>query len=158
MAKGDLTISLNKDEYNRLVTTLDKAGDLDTSPAVQKGLREGANSIMRAGKANLAARNKVKTGNLKGSFRIKVTRRKKIGSNYALSGFRRSSRFQRLKGGNHAYLVDKGTGLRWTSRSYAFRGSAEGSFFWTDAVKSEGPKALNNLTDIIERELNKLMG
>ena len=162
MAKGDLTIVLDKKDYERVVRTLDKAADVDTSQAVQKGLREGARDMMNAGKANLAQRNKVKTGNLRKSFAIKVTRRKKIGSNYALTGFKRSTRFNQVKGGNHSYLVDKGTAKRWT-RKGAYRGSVSknspntGSGFFTDAVQTEGPKALNRIVDIIENELNKLM-
>lgn len=158
-----MTLTLNKEEYERLIKTLDEAGDLDTSPAVQKGLREGANAIKNAGKANLASRNKVKTGNLKRSMTIKVTRRKKVGSNYALSGFKRSSGKNAVHGGNHAYLVDRGTVERYTKKGY-YRGSVSkgrpktGSMFFTDAVDREGPRALDRLTTIIEGELKKLMG
>ena len=164
MAKGSLTIVLNKPEFQRLVSTLEKAGDLDTSPAVQKGLREGANLMKEAGKANLASRNKVHTGNLKRSFKIKVTRRKKIGNNYALSGFKRGK-----GGGNHSFLVSRGTTNRYTKSAYTdklgrkypphiYRGAARGSRFWDDAVQTEGPRALNRLVDIIENELKKMMG
>lgn len=162
MAKGDLTITLDKKDYARLVSTLDKASDVDSTAAVNKGLRGGARAMMNAGKANLSQRNKVRTGNLKKSFAIKVTRRKKIGSNYALSGFKRSSRFNKIKGGNAAHLVSEGTAKRWTRKGY-YRGSVskgrpnEGSKFWSDAVQTEGPKALNNLVDIVERELNKML-
>ena len=146
MAKGSLTLSLNRGEFARLRYVLDKAGDLDTSPAVQKGLREGANLMKVAGQSNLAQRNKVKTGTLKKSFRIKVTRRKKIGNNYALTGFKRSNAKKGIKGANHAYLVDRGT-----------KRGARGSYFWTDAVNTKGREALNNLTVIIENELNKML-
>lgn len=162
MAKGDLTIVLDKAEYERLVNTLDKAADVDTTSAVQKGLRDGARDMMNAGKANLGQRNKVVTGNLKRSFAIKVTRRKKIGSNYALSGFKRSTRFNKIGGGNHAHLVDSGTVKRWTKKG-AYRGSISkgrpqtGTSFWRDAVQDEGPKAINRIVDIVEDELNKLM-
>lgn len=158
-----MTITLNKAEYDRLIRVLDQAGDVDTSPAVQRGLRDGANSLKNAGKANLAARNNSVTGTLKKSFVIKVTRRKKIGSNYALSGFKRTSRKQNVRGANHAHLVDSGTARRWT-KTGAYRGSVSkgspntGTRFWRDAVDSEGPKALNNLVYVIERELKKMMG
>ena len=163
MPKGSLTLSLNKAEFQRLLSVLDRAGDLDTSPAVQKGLREGANLMKEAGKANLASRNKTQTGNLKRSFKIKVTRRKKIGNNYALSGFKRGK-----NAGNHAHLVDRGAVNRYTKNAYTdklgrrypphiYRGSVRGTHFWTDAVNTEGRRALNNLTNIIEQELNKLM-
>ncbi len=147
-----MTIVLNKAEYERLVNTLDKAGDLDTSPAVQKGLKEGATAIKTTGKANLSTRNGTKTGNLKKSFTIKVTRRKKVGSNYALSGFKRGK-----GGGSHAHWIDKGTAVRHTKQGYS-RGSITGTKFWSDAVQSEGPRALNNLVNIIEGELRKIMG
>lgn len=164
MAKGDMTIVLNKAEYERLVNTLDKAADVDTSPAVQKGLRDGAKAMQNAGKSNLASRNGTYRGNLKRSFRIKVTKRKKIGSNYALSGFKRSSRFNKVDGaGNHAHLIDRGTAKRWR-KDGRYTGSISkgnphtGTKFWTDAVDSEGPKALKNMVNIIENELDKIMG
>ena len=158
-----MTIVLNKADYARLVKTLDAAGDLDTRPAIQRSLRDGANSMKTAGKANLSSRNNSVTGNLKRSFTIKVTKRKKIGSNYALSGFKRSTRYNKIDGGNHAYLVDSGTRKRWTTQGY-YRGSVSkgrpqiGTRFWRDAVQSEGPRALNNLVYVIEGELKKLMG
>ena len=160
-----MTIVLDKAEYQRLQKTLDKAADLDTSPAVQKGLREGATSIQNKGKSNLASRNGTHKGNLKRSFKIKVTRRKKIGSNYALSGFKRSTRFNKVDGaGNHAHLIDRGTAKRWRLKDGKYTGSISrnrpntGSRFWTDAVESEGPRAINRLVNIVENELEKLMG
>ena len=170
-----MTIVLNKADYARLVKTLDAAGDLDTRPAIQRSLRDGANSMKTAGKANLSSRNNSVTGNLKRSFTIKVTKRKKIGSNYALSGFKRSTRYNKIGGGNHSYLVDSGTRKRWTNKAYTdklgrtypsgmYRGSVSkgrpqiGTRFWRDAVQSEGPRALNNLVYVIEGELKKLMG
>jgi hypothetical protein len=63
-------------------------------------------------------------------------------------------------------LVDKGTAMR----SYTKNGKVHptgsvsrgrpytGSNFFTDAVQQEGPKALNNLVNIVERELKKMMG
>lgn len=109
-----------------------------------------------AGQANLAARNKVQTGDLRKSFTIKVTRRKKIGRNYALTGFKRPK-------GAHAHLIDRGTKKRWTSKGY-YRGSVSrgrpqtGSLFFTDAVQTEGPRALNNLVSVIQSELKRMMG
>lgn len=132
--------------------TLDSAGDIDTSPAVQRGLREGVNLIKNAGKSNLSQRNKVRTGNLKRSFTIKVTRRKKIGRNYALAGFKKSAPNKGIKGANHSYLVDKG------HRKRNGKGWVQGSFFHTDAVQTEGPRALNNLVSVIQSELKRMMG
>ena len=163
MAKGELTLTLNKNEYERLVATLDRAGDIDTTPAIQKGLRDGVNAIKTAGKTNLAQRNQVRTGNLKKSFTTKVTKRKKVGSNYALAGFKRSTASNKSRGGNAAHLVSRGTKVRYT-KAGAYRGSVSkgspnvGSGFWDDAVQTEGPKAMNRLVNVIESELKKLMG
>lgn len=159
-----MTLVLDKPQLARVVRTLEKAGDVDTSPAVQKALKEGANRMKVAGQANLAARNKEHTGNLKRSFKIKVTRRKKIGRNYALTGFKRGK-----GGGNHAHMIDYGTARRYTKRGYTdvlkrtypafiYRGKVTGTRFWRDAVNSEGPAALNNIVNVIERELSKMMG
>ena len=148
MASGELTIVLDKADYARLVKTLD---DADQKSIVQNALRTGAKSLQAAGKSNLAQRNKVHTGHLKKSFGMRVVKKR----SYALVGFKRPG------GGEHAHLIDRGTAKRWTSRGY-YRGSVSkgspntGSRFWSDAVKTQGPAAMDKIMNAIYQTLDNI--
>lgn len=117
---------------------------VDQKATIQRALKAGAEIIKGAGQTNLASRNKVVTGNLKKSFSIKVVKKKA----YALSGFKRPK-------GAAAHLVDRGTKKRYTSRGY-YRGQVTGTKFWTDAVETAGPKALNAVMDAIYKSLEEI--
>lgn len=157
MAKGDLTITLNKGELAAVNIWLSEMSKVEASSTTSKALREGVRVIQAAGKTNLSMRNGVKTGNLKKSFSIKVVRRK----GYGLAGFKRSAPKKGIKGGNHAHLVDRGTDERWT-RKGAYRGSVSkghpntGSMFWTDAVESQGPRATEKLIEAVYKSLQEI--
>ena len=146
----NLTIELSKSDVIAVNKWLEKMDRVDQGNTIQSALREGAKIIMDAGKSNLATRNKTKTGNLKKSFRIKVVKKKA----YALSGFKRP-------GGNHSYLIDRGTDKRYTKKGY-YRGSVSkgspnrGSMFWTDAVQANGGKAVDRLMSAIYDALAKI--
>jgi len=146
----NLTIELSKSDVIAVNKWLEKMDKVDQGNTIQSALREGAKIIMDAGKSNLATRNKTKTGNLKKSFRIKVVKKKA----YALSGFKRP-------GGNHSYLIDRGTDKRYTKKGY-YRGSVSkgspnrGSMFWTDAVQANGGKAVDRLMSAIYDALAKI--
>lgn len=150
MAKGDLTFQLDKGEYERMERWLSQLSEADQKSVIQNALRTGARSLQSAGRINLANRNKSVTGNLKKSFSIKVNKKKA----YALSGFKRP-------GGAHAHLIDRGTKKRWTTKGY-YRGSIskgtpnKGSMFWTDAVETKGPEALNKVMDAIYESLAEI--
>lgn len=152
MAQGDFTFVVNKADERKIQAVLNGLEGVDRAAVVQSALKSGMQTIVAQGKSNLAMRNKKKTGNLSRSFSIKVNKKKA----YTLGGFKRSTRFKRIQGGNHSFLVDRGTGLRWTKNN-AFRGSANGSLFWTDAVESEGPKAQNRLVDAIYTEVANII-
>lgn len=130
-----------------LLHALDK---VDQHKIIQTALRTGMQEILDAGKANLASRNKTKTGNLKKSFGIRVNKKK----GYALGGHKRPA-------GAHSYLIDRGTKKRWT-KDGAYRGSISkgnpqhGTMYWTDAVKSNGTKAMNTLMNAIYQSLNDI--
>lgn len=152
MAEGSFTFQINKRDEQRLDRILGGLEEVDRNAAVQTALKSGMQLIVNQGKSNLAFRNKVRTGNLKRSFTIKTYKKKM----YTLGGFKRSAPKKGIKGGNHSYLVDKGTGLRWTNRN-AFKGSANGSFFWTDAVNSQGPVAQAGLMDAVDRAVTDII-
>ena len=151
MAKGALTIELDKKQLAAVNNWLSQMSNVDQGNTIQTALRQGAKVIQDAGKSNLAIRNKSVTGNLKKSFSIKVVKKKA----YALSGFRRSAPKKGTKGGNHSYLVDRGTTKRYTTQGY-YRGAAKGTLFWTDAVENNGGQALNTLMDAIYKSLSDI--
>ena len=157
MASGELTVELEKASYQRFMNIVNQMEKADQGKAVRGALRQGIQVIINAGKSNLTQRNKVHTGNLRKSFAKKVS--SKRASAYA--GFRRSSTNKRIKGANHSYLVDRGTAKRWTSRGY-YRGSVSkgspntGSRFWSDAVKTQGPAAMDRIMDAIYQTLDNI--
>lgn len=149
MANSNFTFVMNKKDYEKMQAILEGLESTDRWTIVQSALKNCMQLIVNQGKSNLSLRNKVKTGNLKRSFAITVNRKRA----YTLGGFRRSAPRKGIKGANHSYLVDRGTGLRWTD-SHAFRGAATGSMFWTDAVNAQGPVAQSKLMESIEKQIN----
>ena len=105
MAHGNFTFELDKKDEKRLDNILDGLEKVDRDAVVQSALVSGMQMIVNAGKQNLAARNKKRTGNLSKSFTIKTNKKKM----YTLGGFRRSAPKKGIKGANHSYLVDLGT-------------------------------------------------
>lgn len=154
MAKGGMTLVLDKATYQEMQRKLKMLEEVDKTAAVSKGLQEGAKPIVAEGKVNLASRNKrgtkAKSAHLANSF---ATSLKKKDSSIRI-GFRRP-------GGAAAHLVDKGTAERYTKKGY-YRGSVSkgnpkhGSRFWTDAVLSKGQEALEILADAINQEIIKI--
>lgn len=158
MANSELTITLDEKDYQRMQNILSGLDEVDQAKAIQSSLKEGMKILIAQGKTNLASRNKVVSGNLKKSFSISVNRKKA----FSLGGFKRSSGKKEIGGGNHSYLVDKGTKNRYTKKGY-YRGSVSkgrpntGSEFWTDAVQTQGDAALNRLMDAIYESVDKIM-
>lgn len=152
MAKGELTIVLDEKDLQKMNAVLDGYSKVDQNTIIQNALRQGMQVIVTEGQANLATRNKRKTGNLARSFKM-TTNKKKA---YSLGGFKRGK-----DGGAHAHLIDRGTDKRFT-RKGAYRGSISkgnpnhGSGFWTDAVETKGQEGLNTLMDAIYDAINTI--
>lgn len=150
MARGDLTITLDKAQADKLQQILTDLSEVDKSTVVANALEKGMKVITDAGRRNLQQRNKQKTGNLIGSIGIVVLKK----SQRSYGGFRRPK-------GAHAHLVDRGTAKRYTKKGY-YRGSVskgqpnKGSLFFTDAVQQNGEAAINKLMDAIASEMNKV--
>lgn len=151
MAKGDLTFVLDEKDYQRAMAALDALEKVDQGQAIQNALRNEMKPMIAQGKSNLMVRNKIRTGNLIGSFGLRTNRKKA----YAVAGHKRPQ-------GAAAHLVDRGTAQRYTKKGY-YRGSVSkgqpnhGSGYWTDAVNQEGPKALEGLMDAIYEQISKIM-
>ena len=152
MAKGELTIVLDEKDLRKMEAILDGYSKVDQSSIIQGALKKGMEVIVTEGQANLAARNKKKTGNLARSFKMTTNKRKA----YSLGGFKRGK-----DGGAHAHLIDRGTAERWT-RKGAYRGSISkgnpnhGSLFWTSAVETKGQEGLQTLMTAIYDTINTI--
>lgn len=152
---GNFTISLNQRDYAALQKKFTQAAKIDKHHTIKSALDEGISYIKNAGKSNLAARNKVVSGNLKRSLS------KRVKKSAAYAGFKRATAGKK-GGGNHAHLIDRGTDKRYT-RKGAYRGSISkgnpnvGSSFWTDAVMIEGPRAENTLMNGVYETISKIM-
>jgi len=153
MAKGNFKFEFDAEDIATFRAVVQEMGEIDGSRAVMNSLSRGMALITRQGKANLDTSNHQKTGNLKRSIRRKQV--KKWVSVYG--GFKKGK-----GGGNHAHLVDRGTDERWTKKG-AYRGSVSkgspntGSMFWTRAVESKGPQAMEKTMDVIYNEMNKII-
>ena len=156
---GELTIVLDEKDLRKVEAILDGYSKVDQSSIIQGALKKGMEVIVAEGQANLAARNKKKTGNLARSFKMTANRRK----SYSLGGFKKTKMVdgKKVSGGNHAYLVDRGTAERWT-RKGAYRGSVSkgnpnhGSMFWTNAVETKGQEGLQTLMKAIYDTINEI--
>ena len=146
MASSDFTATVDKRDYIKIMNALAGLSKIEREAAIAKGISEGLAVIVRQGKANLAASNtKVRTGNLKGSF-------KKITKKTQLKGY---AGFSRPKGAA-AHLIDRGTKVRHT-KSGANRGAVTGNLFWTKAVNETKEKAQQELMDSIKKTIEKIM-
>lgn len=142
----NFSMTVDKRDYIKIMNALDGLSKIEREAAISKAIQEGLDVIVKQGKANLAASNtKVRTGNLKGSF-------KKITKKSQLKGY---AGFSRPKG-SAAHLIDRGTQVR-STRSGANRGRVTGNYFWTKAVQDKGGKAQETLMESIKKTIENIM-
>ena len=144
MAQSDLTMTMDPEDVRKLNEKLNQLGAVVKEGIVQRGLREGANIILKETKSSIERHNFIKTGKLLGSAAIKT--RKKDGKVYV--GFKRPA-------GAAAHLLDKGTAVRHT-RTGANRGRIVASNFHTDSVKRKKDEAMQVLYKSIEASLERI--
>ena len=151
MSNGNVIIGAEIVGIDRIYGLVSDLRQIDQNKAIKAGLRRGANIFIRAGRANLKARNNEKTGNLMKSMRTRVKKRK-LG---ALAGF--SMNYSRMKEegyGSHSWLVDRGTKKRETKSGHN-RGIMPASYFWTDTKNEAGSSAIreieNGIVTAVER-------
>ena len=150
MAKGDLTLTLDEKDYQRLQAALSNLSDVDQRSAVQNALKQGMKMVLDSAKSNLSARNKKRKGNLMKSFSMQPNKKRA----YVLGGHKRPQ-------GAAAHLVNFGTNERWT-KSGAYRGSVSkgnpnhGSNYFTDAVNTNGDAALQKVIEAVYEEIDRL--
>ena len=146
MANNNFTATVDRRDYTKIMNALSDLSQMQREAAIAKGISEGLAVIVKQGKANLAASNtKVRTGNLKGSF-------KKLTKKSQLKGY---AGFSRPKG-SAAHLIDRGTKVRHT-KTGANRGAVTGNYFWTRAVNETKEKAQQELMESIRKTIENII-
>lgn len=128
--------------------------DIDQKKAVRRGLMRAARIFVARGKLNLHARlmGHGGVGNLMRSARSLW----REASATAYAGFRKTERLKsRSVWGNHAHLVDMGSGPRYT-KSGAYRGIMPANYFWYDARYTEEAKAVDAIYDGVQQAINQM--
>lgn len=142
-------------EVQQVVEFLTKElSNIDQKKAVRRGLMSAARIFVARGKLNLHARlmGHGGVGNLMSAARTLW----REASDTAYAGFRSAERLKsRSKWGNHAHLVDMGSGPRYT-KSGAYRGVMPANYFWTDARISEEEKAADAIYDGVQQAINQM--
>lgn len=156
MKTSDLDIELEILNLPRVIKVLQ---EVQYFPEVDKGttdaLRQGARYLIRKGRLRLRQRmksgSKGVTGNLLRSFKFTIKKKNKG----VLAGFKGGS-----GGGNHSWLIDKGTKDRYTKKGY-FRGRVHrktgiGNKFWTDTRNSETNGAMRIVLVKLQETINNI--
>lgn len=148
---SDIAMTASMLDVDKIYALVEELREVDRSKAIRYGLLRGAKVLAREGKRNLRLRNNEHTGNLMKSIRAKIVRRELR----AYAGFEKSWKFQMEKGvGNHAHLVDRGTGRRFTEKGQ-YRGIMPASYFWSD-VEAVVPEVRKAVEDGIIQWIEKL--
>ena len=156
MKTSDLDIELELLNLPRVIKVLQ---EVQHFPEVDKGttdsLKQGARYLIRKGRLRLRQRmksgSKGVTGNLLKSFKYTVKKKNRG----VLAGFKGGK-----GGGNHSWLIDKGTKDRYTEKGY-FRGRVHrktgiGNKFWSDTRKSETNGAMRIVLTKLQETVNNI--
>ena len=156
MKTSDLDVELELLNLPRVIKVLQ---EVQHFPEVEKGtkdaLRNGARYLLRKGRTRLRQRmksgTKGVTGNLLRSFKYTIKKKNRG----VLAGFKGGK-----GGGNHSWLIDKGTKDRYTKKGY-FRGRVHrktgiGNKFWTDTRNSESNNAMRIVLVKLQETVNNI--
>lgn len=156
MKTSDLDVELELLNLPKVIKVLQ---EVQHFPEVEKGtkdaLRDGARYLLRKGRTRLRQRmksgTKGVTGNLLRSFKYTIKKKNRG----VLAGFKGGK-----GGGNHSWLIDKGTKDRYTKKGY-FRGRVHrktgiGNKFWTDTRKSESNNAMRIVLVKLQETVNNI--
>ena len=164
MTTSEFTFYLDEQDYGKVMNSLIGLTEIEQNAAIREALNHGLSNIVAVGK--VALRQSIlhpqkSKGNLLKSLTSKVQIKK--GATKGSAGFKRSTRYNKIGGGNHSYLVDRGTAERWQRSTGRYTGSVRrnrpntGSMFWTRTVQQEGPRAMEELVEGIRKALFKIM-
>lgn len=126
----------------------EELSNMERKKVVKRGLMGAARIFIAKGKLNLHNRllGHGGVGNLMRSARA-LWRQANV---TAYAGFINTERLKsRAVWGNHAHLVDLGSGPRYT-KSGAYRGEMPANYFWYDARVSEESKAVDAIYDGVQ--------
>lgn len=156
MKTSDLDVELELLNLPRVIKVLQ---EVQHFPEVEKGtkeaLRDGARYLLRKGRTRLRQRmksgTKGVTGNLLRSFKYTIKKKNRG----VLAGFKGGA-----GGGNHSWLIDKGTKDRYTRKGY-FRGRVHrktgiGNKFWTDTRNQESNNAMRIVLVKLQETVNNI--
>lgn len=156
MKVSDLDVELELLNLPKVIKVLQ---EVQHFPEVEKGtkdaLRDGARYLLRKGRTRLRQRmksgTKGVTGNLLRSFKYTIKKKNRG----VLAGFKGGK-----GGGNHSWLIDKGTKDRYTKKGY-FRGRVHrktgiGNKFWTDTRNSESNNAMRIVLVKLQETVNNI--
>lgn len=151
---GSFTFTLDEKTFQKFENLLHSIASIEQKQEVTSSLRGAVTYIIMIGKKNFKKSHKNKTGNLYRSFTKRVKKSKRFSQNASYAGFKRNANKNKNNGGiasgNHAHLIDRGTGKRWrykTNKGYTGSVSRnmphKGSMFWTKTVLELGPSLMN---------------
>lgn len=157
--KGELTLTLDEKEWTKMQILLSQYSEIDQNQIIKSALAKGGQQLRSAGEHNFSLTDKgTGSGQLKKSFQIKKKNSKK--SSFTMVGFKRGPSYKEHLGA-FAHMVDRGTKKRYTKSGH-YTGSIsrgmpnKGSGFWTNAVETEGPQALNTITEAIYNAISEI--
>ena len=157
---GSFTFTLDEKTFQKFEMLLHNIASIEQKQEVTSALRAAATFMVNSGKSSFKKSHKNKTGNLFRSFTKRVKKNKKFSQNASYAGFKRNANKNKNNGGiasgNHAHLIDRGTGKRWrykTNKGYTGSVSRnnphKGSMFWTKTVLDFGPLMMEILKNKI---------
>ena len=164
---GVFTFTIGEKTFQKFENLLHSIASIEQKQEVTSALRVATTYIVHVGKSNFKKSHKNKTGNLLRSFTRRVKKNKKISQNASYAGFKRNANKNKNNGGiasgNHAHLIDRGTGKRWrykTNKGYAGSISRNnphrGSSFWTTTVFLYGPSMMETVKNKIINMFRKI--
>lgn len=139
-------------DRKRVISVISQLKDIDKDKAVKKVLGEAGRVFVIGGKGRLREQmnsgSKGVTRNLLRSFQVKVKRSKPV----VLKGFKR-----RENGGNHVYLVDRGTDqCYWKTRNGKYVGKVNANRFWSETEEQDYKNAIDRLYEDVESAVIKI--
>lgn len=164
MPHSDFTFYVDEDDLKKIHHVLAGFMKIEKEEVIKEALEHGMSRMVEHGKIALKQTTLHPTKGT-GNLRKSMTTAFKKGNGYSkgIAGFKRSTRKNKIGGGNHSYLVDRGTRERWQKTTGRYTGSVRrgrpqtGSNFWTNTVERDGPKVVDELMQGINDAMLKIM-
>ena len=163
MANSDFTFYVDEQDLRKINSIFIGYSNLEREAVIREALERSMDKMVSVGRVALK-QTILHPAKSKGHLIKSMGTSYRVGNGFAkgTAGFKRSTRKNKIGGGNHSYLVDRGTRERWQKTTGKYTGSVRrnrpqtGSRFWTETVYKEGPKALDGLVQAIQDALDKI--